>query len=376
MNGGGGDDTFRMLALNAGHVARLNGGNGNDTFTNSGTILSPLMGTVHVNAEGGADNRIVLNDSSDFTGKTAHIDQSSISAFAGDNLFGSGSMYFGNVQRIDLTCGSGSDAIFAQPNAVATLNINLGAQSLNRGTGDTLNLALASAQNYVITPGGAGAGTVTSDNLQPLNYAGVESGPVVDDVAPEVLASSFDFDGVPQQAITLTFSEDVSATLVSGSIALTNITTNQPISAGDIALVYDGGTNVATLTFPNFPFGALPDGDYEMTLPAGAVADAFGNASVTPHDLSFFFLNGDANHDRTVNLTDFNLLAGNFGQSGQTFANGDFTYDGIIDLADFNVLAAQFGSTIGSAGFSRTPIRFDLDRARARLIDSALTGAA
>ena len=32
----------------------------------------------------------------------------------------------------------------------------------------------------------------------------------------------------------------------------------------------------------------------------------------------FFILRGDANHDGRVNLSDFNVLAGNFGQSGIT----------------------------------------------------------
>ena len=107
--------------------------------------------------------------------------------------------------------------------------------------------------------------------------------------------------------------------------------------------------------------------------PAGAIADAFGNASVVAHELNFFFLNGDANHDRVVNLADFNLLAAHFGQSGQTFAHGDFTYNGTVDLADFNVLAGQFGTTVSPTNFSRVPIRFDLDRARARLVDEVVT---
>jgi hypothetical protein len=54
---------------------------------------------------------------------------------------------------------------------------------------------------------------------------------------------------------------------------------------------------------------------------------------------------GDANFDGRVNLSDFNVLAVNFGQSGQDWLSGDFTFDGLVNLADFNLLAQNFGMT-------------------------------
>jgi hypothetical protein len=62
---------------------------------------------------------------------------------------------------------------------------------------------------------------------------------------------------------------------------------------------------------------------------------------------------GDANLDGSVNLRDFNKLAGNFGQSGRTWHQGDFNYDGNVNLQDFNRLAANFGLT--AAGPEVTP---------------------
>jgi hypothetical protein len=50
-----------------------------------------------------------------------------------------------------------------------------------------------------------------------------------------------------------------------------------------------------------------------------------------------------------VNLTDFNILAANFGQSG-IFSQGDFNYSGTVDLVDFNILASRFGTSIGPDG--------------------------
>ena len=54
---------------------------------------------------------------------------------------------------------------------------------------------------------------------------------------------------------------------------------------------------------------------------------------------------GDANFDGTVNLADFNALAGNFGRQGLWWKYGDFNFDGSVSLADFNQLAGNFGQS-------------------------------
>ena len=72
--------------------------------------------------------------------------------------------------------------------------------------------------------------------------------------------------------------------------------------------------------------------------------------------LDFFFLPADANHDATVNLQDFNILAGNFGQSGRDFSQGDFNYDGTVNLSDFNLLAGKFGTGLSPQTFGAVRI--------------------
>jgi hypothetical protein len=93
-------------------------------------------------------------------------------------------------------------------------------------------------------------------------------------------------------------------------------------------------------------------------------SDLFGNASTQPLELDLFAFAGDANHDRAVNLQDFNILASNFGQSDRTFSQGDFNYDGTVNLADFNILASHVGQVLGTGGrivrrpeFGQIPIR-------------------
>jgi hypothetical protein len=106
--------------------------------------------------------------------------------------------------------------------------------------------------------------------------------------------------------------------------------------------------NLTTVTFSGFAGFILTDADWRMTIDTN-VTDIAGNPFAGTQ-FNFFFLNGDANRDRTVNLLDFNVLTSNFGQSGRNFSQGDFTYDGAVNLSDFNVLAARFGSSVGPEG--------------------------
>ena len=63
---------------------------------------------------------------------------------------------------------------------------------------------------------------------------------------------------------------------------------------------------------------------------------------------------GDADLIGFVNLSDFNRLASNFGQSfGAVWSQGDFNYDGRVNLNDFNLLASNFG--LSATGPTVTP---------------------
>ena len=192
-------------------------------------------------------------------------------------------------------------------------------------------------------PGAEGTYSLTINN--------VPSSPVV------VTSSSFAFDDRPQR-VKLSFNANVSASLSVSDLQLRNTTTNQMIPADKIALAWDPATNTASFTFPGYTYGALPDGRYRATLPAGSVSDPQGNALAADVVLDFTFINGDANRDGRVNLSDFNVLAANFGQSNRKFSQGDFTYDGQVNLGDFNVLASRFGQAVAP---SMGPSGCDLD---------------
>ena len=67
-------------------------------------------------------------------------------------------------------------------------------------------------------------------------------------------------------------------------------------------------------------------------------------------DLPFFFLAGDANRDRTVDVTDLGILATNWQQSPQTFSQADFSYDGVVDVTDLGILATNWQRSVPAPG--------------------------
>ncbi len=160
--------------------------------------------------------------------------------------------------------------------------------------------------------------------------------------APAVSATSFLFNTLPQR-ITFTFDQNVGASLSLADFVVQKLPAG-PIVTPD-SLSYDSGTNTATLSF-NTP---LPDGNYRATALAAGITNSGGTPMAADVIFNFFFLNGDANHDGRVNLSDFNILAANFGQSNRNFSQGDFNYDTIVNLIDFNLLASRFGQMVAPA---------------------------
>ena len=165
-------------------------------------------------------------------------------------------------------------------------------------------------------------------------------------VRPTVISSDFEYQ--TRHALHVRFSESVRASLELQDVILRNLNDGSTVLTSAMSLAYDRATNTATVTFPGLPGGLLPDGNYQLTVLHTGVHDLAGNGLAADHTLNFFFKRGDANHDGLVNLSDFNILAGNFGQSARDFTQGDFNYDGSVNLVDFNILASRFGTGLAS----------------------------
>ncbi|MDZ4784271.1 MAG: fibronectin type III domain-containing protein, partial [Planctomycetia bacterium] len=118
--------------------------------------------------------------------------------------------------------------------------------------------------------------------------------------------------------------------------------------------------------------GKLHEGNIEVLLGAGKVANVSNQSSSGDFFTTDFFWLGDSTRDRTVDLDDFTTLAANFGQSGRNFTQADFDYDGSVNLNDFTIVAAKFGSklfappsgpnVLQATGYSKSSTRLEWSR--------------
>jgi phosphoheptose isomerase len=200
---------------------------------------------------------------------------------------------------------------------------------------------------------------VWQSNLQDGSSIGVygQRYAVPDSLPPTAQSTALEYDA--RQAVAVTFSEPLDPATVSATdLSALNLDNSSTPVANSVVL--SAGNTIATWIF-NTSGSFISDGDYQFTLPAGAVSDVAGNALAASHVVSgagIFFLAGDANRDRVVNLADFNVLASNFGQPNRMFSQGDFNYDSLVNLADFNILASRFGTSLGASA------RRDIDKDR------------
>ncbi len=176
---------------------------------------------------------------------------------------------------------------------------------------------------------------------------------VADGISPTVTAGAFSQFSSDQQ-ISITFSEDVGATLDLSDVTLLNNTTSQIVASGLMLLSYNPATRTAVITFPGYPNGILPTGQYTLTLSAAGITDSAGNpldgnANGTGGDnyvLSFAYQQGDIDGDGRVNFADLILLARNYGLNPATPAQGDLNYDGQINFLDLIELARNYNASI------------------------------
>ena len=267
------DDVMGINSFASGELS-FHGAGGNDAVNLPAS--SDLLGQ-RFNFFGGAGtaNRINQISNSKSTPTTLHVGENTIGAFPGDNFFeAGGSVYFESVQTVQLRMGSNTDSAVVQPDAVAAISIVGG--NPTTAPGDSMNLALATTQNYVIN-GTAANGSVTSSNRQTVTYSGFETGPGVDDQAPT--ADVIDVTPDPRynavNSIDVQFSEPMFG-----------------VDLSDFSLKRDGGPNLLTgsetLTATNnsttWTLGGLAPltasrGTYVLTLTAAGsgMADLYGN---------------------------------------------------------------------------------------------------
>ena len=240
----------------------------------------------------------------------------------------------------NITRDSTPTFVGTRPNDVA---VHLVQGSIIFGQVLTVGTTSYSITSTTLADGSYNFAAIFQDVAGNLSPGGPALPVTIDTVAPTLTGSVFNF--LTSQNLQFTFSEDVAGGISVANFGLKDVTNNVNVPSGSLALSY--APNTATVTFPGFSNGILTDADWEMKV-SGDVRDIAGN-NFAGTLFDFFFINGDANRDRRVNLTDFNILATNFGQTNRTFAQGDFTYDGTVNLQDFNIVASRFGNSLGAS---------------------------
>jgi hypothetical protein len=67
-----------------------------------------------------------------------------------------------------------------------------------------------------------------------------------------------------------------------------------------------------------------------------------------------YTLNGDANLDQQVDVSDLGTLATNWQATGRNFTQGDFNYDSTVDVTDLGNLATNWQQSISGASPATT----------------------
>ena len=215
----------------------------------------------------------------------------------------------------------------------------------------TENYALFSAQpaiapdgtlTYMPVPGAVGAATITVR----LHDSGGSVGGGADTSAaqtftitlppPAPLTITTHFDAVTREALVIDLSADVATSLLTPALQLVNLATNLPASLPPFE--YDATLHRVTIFFSPL---ALPNGDYRLTISAGALPGL-----TTPYQFDFFILSGDVNRDRTVGFADLVVIAQNYDRTGVTHAQGDLTGDGAVSFADLVLVAQNYDATL------------------------------
>jgi hypothetical protein len=231
--------------------------------------------------------------------------------------------------------------------------VNLGNAALNVDIDDD-------HPSFYTAPPGDRYYLISNDGLDPISgtFRGIPEGGVMsfegrlfrityrggdgNDVVMTSIAATGGYEyATPRQPIRVTWAPEAAPTSVrEEDLTLVNLTTGQAVPASAMDVSYDLVTRTATWTFPGFPAGVLPDGNYRATVDpaAGGIGGPAG-----PLTFDFFVLTGDLNRNRAVDGTDFAILARNFGRSGAAPGEGDLNGDGRVDGGDFALLAGKFG---------------------------------
>jgi hypothetical protein len=168
--------------------------------------------------------------------------------------------------------------------------------------------------------------------------------PGLDVVPPKVLSCTYNYFTSPHKLI-VQFSEDVSASLSTSDLQVQNLTTLGLVTVSGLS--WNGATNTATFTFTP---AKLANANYRGTLLAAGITDGSsnqldGNGDGVGGDnyvYDFWFLDGDSNRDRIVDIVDLGVVGTNWQKSPRNWSQGDFDGSGLVDIVDLGIVGTNW----------------------------------
>lgn len=322
--GSGGADLIEIDDAIEGIAITVRGGSGDDRI-NVGTpsgIIDPVQGAILI--EGGAGHDVAFFDDRGRTSAAKyHIGPSSFN-------IGDGSAFLlSTLEKMTLLCGSGADAISVNPSPSMAIAVD------GSGGSDSIKLDGSGAEENGSTSS-YGTTEYRYKNRQSIFASSIEGVARYD--GAYVVSATFDLSGATPQFI---YTFDGDAPLASSSpLLLLNIDSGVVVTPQPG--VYDAATR--TLRIP-VPVQLLGNGAYCAILRAGSTGTSTKTTTVS-HLLSTYFLGGDFNRDRRVDIADLGLVATNWQKTPLGFSAGDANYDSVVDITDLGIVASNWQRTI------------------------------
>jgi hypothetical protein len=343
LNAGAGDSDFDLSGTAAGTPLTVNAGAGNDSINlnNLSTFAAPIT----ANGNGGADT-ISVND--EFAG----TDSYTLSATALTRTGGFAGLAYATADQVTILAQTGNNAITVNSTTTTvTLDTNAGTDTVSIvetvSQGDVLLIPNTGNDNVSVNADGVGSAAALVDasiNLGSLNVG----------------VGGFFTVSTNGSTVLRTTSLAVGGQLDLGdNTIVVDYTGATPLAAIRAALTsgYAGGawngpgiSSSSAAVIANHALGYAESSAIFGAFPAAFAGQTVDNTAV----LVRYTRNGDANLDRTVNLTDFNHVAAGFGTASPRWDQGNFNYDTSTNLTDFNLFASNFGLASGpAAAFSK-----------------------
>jgi len=229
-------------------------------------------------------------------------------------------------------------------------SLNLGGNDLTKSGDGTMVV-----NNQLLTAGGILSGNVSvAEGV--LGGSGRIAGSLDNaaTVAPGNSPGVLTVDGNYTQSAGGTLAIEVAGTATGTGHDQLNVTATATLD-GTLHIQTDAGFT------PNVGASPGTNGDQFVIITASSVVGTFGTIDGRHVGSGLFYevdynttnvtlgafqaLEGDANGDKRIDITDFNVLSSNFdptGQNANDWTNADFNADGNVDITDFNALSSNF----------------------------------